>query len=280
MNFKFSIEDTIKSRHSTRTYTDQLISVETREIINDYIQTLSNPFSIKVNFRLIESKTSANSEKLGTYGVIKGSTNYIGASVESSEFALEALGYEFEKLILYLTSLGLGTCWLGGTFNRSRFSKALELKENEIFPAISPFGYPSSKKRIADSLVRLSAKSDQRKPWSDLFFNRDFTQSLTSDVAGAYSFPLELLRLAPSASNKQPWRIVQDGTTYHFYESHAKGYGTHFGYDIQKVDLGIAACHFHLAALEKDLKGEFKKLQTPVLEVPEHTEYIFSWVSV
>jgi len=279
MNLEFSIEETVKTRYSTRTYTDQLISLENKEKINTYISTLSNPFSVKVSFKLLESNTSTNSEKLGTYGVIKGANNYIGATVEKSELALEALGYEFEKLILYLTSLGLGTCWLGGTFNRNSFKNAFEIKENDIFPAISPFGYPSSKKRIADSLVRMVAKSDHRKPWSDLFYNKNFTKLLSLADAGAYAFPLEMIRLAPSASNKQPWRIVQDGTTYHFYELQAKGYSTSFGYDIQKVDIGIAACHFHLAALEKDLKGEFKKLQTPTLDVPEQTEYIFSWIS-
>ena len=279
MNLEFSIEKAVKTRYSTRTYTDQPITAETIEKINDYINTLSNPFSIKVNFKLLEANKSAGSEKLGTYGVIKGSNNYIGATVENSELALEALGYEFEKLILYLTSLGLGTCWLGGTFNRSSFKNAFEVKENEIFPAISPFGYPSSKKRIADSLVRMVAKSDHRKSWNELFYNKKFSDSLAFADADAYAFPLEMIRLAPSASNKQPWRVVKDGTTYHFYEFQAKGYSTSFGYDIQKVDLGIAACHFHLAALEKDLKGEFKKLQTPILELPEQTEYIFSWVS-
>jgi len=279
MNLEFSIEETVKTRYSTRTYTDQPITAETIEKINDYINTLSNPFSIKVNFKLLEANKSAGSEKLGTYGVIKGSNNYIGATVENSELALEALGYEFEKLILYLTSLGLGTCWLGGTFNRSSFKNAFEVKENEIFPAISPFGYPSSKKRIADSLVRMVAKSDHRKSWNELFYNKKFSDPLAFADADAYAFPLEMIRLAPSASNKQPWRVVKDGTTYHFYEFQAKGYSTSFGYDIQKVDLGIAACHFHLAALEKDLKGEFKKLQTPILELPEQTEYIFSWVS-
>ena len=279
MILEFSIEETVKTRYSTRTYTDQPITAETIEKINDYINTLSNPFSIKVNFKLLEANKSAGSEKLGTYGVIKGSNNYIGATVENSELALEALGYEFEKLILYLTSLGLGTCWLGGTFNRSSFKNAFEVKENEIFPAISPFGYPSSKKRIADSLVRMVAKSDHRKSWNELFYNKKFSDPLAFADADAYAFPLEMIRLAPSASNKQPWRVVKDGTTYHFYEFQAKGYSTSFGYDIQKVDLGIAACHFHLAALEKDLKGEFKKLHTPILELPEQTEYIFSWVS-
>jgi len=278
MNLGFSIEETVKTRYSTRTYTDQIISSETKEKINAFISTLSNPFSVKVNFKLLEANSSKNSEKLGTYGVIKGSTNYIGATIEKNELGLEALGYEFEKLILYLTSLGLGTCWLGGTFNRSSFTNAFEVKENEIFPAISPYGYPSTKKRFADSLVRMVAKSNQRKPWSEIFFNQKFSETLSLEDAGAYAFPLEMIRLAPSASNKQPWRIVKEGTTYHFYEFQAKGYSTSFGYDIQKVDIGIAACHFHLAALEKDLKGEFKKLQTPAISMPEQIEYIFSWV--
>ena len=278
MNLGFSIEEAVKTRYSTRTYTDQLISDELIDKINEYINTLSNPFSVKVNFKLLEANTSKNTEKLGTYGVIKGAKHYIGATIENSELALEALGYEFEKLILYLTSLGLGTCWLGGTFNRNSFKNAFEVKETEIFPAISPLGYPSNKKRIADSLVRMVAGSDHRKPWSDLFYNNNFTNLLSSNDAGAYAFPLEMIRLAPSASNKQPWRIVKDGTTYHFYEFQAKGYSTSFGYDIQKVDIGIAACHFHLAALEKDLKGEFKKLQTPTIDMPEQIEYIFSWI--
>jgi len=279
MELEFSLEETVKTRYSTRTYTEQTLSTETKEKINAYIRTLSNPFSVKVNFTLLEAKTAINSQKLGTYGVIKGSNNYIGATVANDELALEALGYEFEKLILYLTSLGIGTCWLGGTFNRSSFANAMAVKENEIFPAISPIGYPSGKKRFADSLVRMIAKSNQREPWNKLFFNKKFSTRLSTEDAGAYAFPLEMTRLAPSASNKQPWRIVQDGTTYHFYEAQAPGYSTRLGYDIQKVDLGIAACHFHLAALETDLKGELKKLQSPALDVPEHTQYIFSWIS-
>jgi len=278
MEFEFSLEETVKTRYSARTYTEQPLSTETKEKITAYIGTLSNPFSVKVNFTLLESKTGTNTEKLGTYGVIKGSRDYIGATVANGELALEALGYEFEKLILYLTSLGIGTCWLGGTFNRSNFANAMAAKENELFPAISPIGYPSGKKRFADSLVRMVAKSNQREPWNKLFFNKKFSAPLSTVDAGAYAFPLEMIRLAPSASNKQPWRIVQDGTTYHFYEAQAKGYSTLLGYDIQKIDLGIAACHFHLAALEKGLKGELKKLHAPVLDVPEHTHYIFSWI--
>jgi nitroreductase len=208
--------------------------------------------------------------------VIKGAKEYLGATVAKGDIALDALGYSFEKLVLYATSIGLGTCWLGGTFKRANFANAMEVKEDELFPIISPLGYPIEKKRFMDSMVRRIAKSDQRKSWEHLFFVNDFTHPMTKEEAGEFAYPLEMVRLAPSASNKQPWRIVKSGQTYHFYKE--KGYSVKMAYDIQEVDMGIAACHFHLAALEKGLIGEFKRLPTPSIAIPKDVDYRFSYV--
>ncbi|MEI7884998.1 MAG: nitroreductase family protein [Clostridia bacterium] len=277
--FVAPIEEIVKKRISVRTYNVTEITTELKNQINAYISQLSSPFSTKVKFKLLESKTALNSAKLGTYGVIKGATDYIGATVKAEEFALEALGYEFEKLILYAASLGLGTCWLGGTFKRGEFAKAMRVKEDELFPAISPFGYAAEKRSMTDSLVRFLAKGDTRKSWSELFFQEDFSTPLTKVEAGEYAIPLEMLRLAPSASNKQPWRIVKNKQMYHFFECKSPGYSTSFGYDIQRIDMGIAACHFHLAALEYNLHGEFKQVSTQQITVPKDTLYAFSWVA-
>ena len=277
MNLDFPIEKTVKARSSVRTYEDRPLTSETKAQINKYIGTLSNPFSADVSFRLLESKTAANGDKLGTYGVIKGAKDFIGATVAEGEFALEALGYSFEKLILYAASLGLGTCWLGGTFKRSEFTKAIAVKDNELFPAISPIGYPLGRKRLVESLARRIAKADIRKDWSELFFKNDFSRTLTQADAGDFAFPLEMLRLAPSAVNKQPWRIIQTENAYHFYKTKAPE-SSRASLDIQRVDIGIAACHFHLAALEKNLPGRFEKLPAPDISTPEHEQYIFSWV--
>lgn len=278
MIFNTSIEEIIRARTSVRTYLTKPITEEIKRNINDYICNLTNPFKSKVTFRLLESDTAVNTAKLVTYGVIQGAKDYIGATVKDEDFALEALGYEFEKLILYITSIGLSTCWLGGTFKKSEFAKAMFIKDDEIFPAISPFGYAADNKCFTDSLVRFIAKGDSRKPWSELFFNGNFTASLLTSDAGAYEASLEMVRLAPSASNKQPWRIVKGENMYHFYEYKLPGYSKTFGYDIQRIDIGIAACHFHLTAIEKGLKGEFKKLPNPISDLPEDTFYIFSWV--
>ncbi|OPJ59711.1 nitroreductase family protein [Clostridium oryzae] len=276
--FNIPFDKVVKTRTSIRNYSDAKISEEIREKIDAYINVLSGPFPVKVLFKLIESEAAANSAKLGTYGVIKGARNYIGAKVSKEEFSLEELGYEFEKLILYLTSLGLGTCWLGGTFKRDEFGKIMEVKEGDLFPVISPVGYAADKKHLTENIVRFIAKSDKRKPWEELFFNKDFLKPLSKLEAGEYRYLLEMLRLAPSAANKQPWRLVKDGSSYHFYEFKAKGYNDVLGYDIQRVDMGIAMCHFHLAAMEKELSGEFKKLSPNILNVPVDAQYVISWI--
>jgi len=275
------LEETIKTRSSVRTYSSHSIEQGTKEQLQQFISTLSNPFSAEVHFKLLQTEQAANARKLGTYGVIKGAKDYIGASVTNGALALEALGYEFEHLVLYATSLGLGTCWMGGTFKRSEFAKAMEVREDQLFPVISPIGYAADKRRVTENIVRKVAKSDQRKPWATLFFKESFSNPLTPAEAGDYAYPLEMTRLAPSASNKQPWRIIRDadGQTYHFYEYKARGYSDALGYDIQKVDLGIAACHFQLAAEDKSLPGTFRVLPLPLTNPLEHMHYLFSWTS-
>lgn len=279
MKIEFPMEETVKARYSVRTFKDQPLTLDARAKLESYITALSNPFAAGVTFRMMESKAAINGEKLGTYGMITGAGEYFGATVSPGDLALEGLGYEFEKLVLYAASLGLGTCWLGGTFTRSEFAKAMDVKENDIFPAISPIGYPAVKKSMKESLVRKFVKADKRNKWEDLFFNMNFSSPLSQNEAGDYAFPLEMIRLAPSASNKQPWRIVKEGNAYHFYKMTAPGYSDRLGFDVQSVDMGIAACHFHLAAMEKDLAGKFKVLPVPAIELPENTGYVFSWLA-
>ena len=71
------------------------------------------------------------------------------------------------------------------------------------------------------------------------------------------------------------YKFVKDGELFHFFK--VQGYGDVFGYDIQSVDMGIAACHFELALKEKQIVGEFYKEQDIKIELPEKTTYSFSW---
>lgn len=278
MNINFSVNETVNQRYSVRTYDPRPVEDTVKEQILSYASTLNNPLGPKANFQFIEKETSSNGEKLGTYGVIKGANLYMGVTIPNKEGALEALGYDFEQLVLYMTSLGLGTCWLGGTFNKGAFAEAMNVKEGDLFPIISPVGYPATKMRISESLFRRTLGADNRKSWETLFFNKDFNTPLSRDEAGDYQFLLEMVRLAPSAVNKQPWRVIFDGNAFHFFEKHTLGGNEVAGVDIQRIDVGIALCHFHLAAMEKNLMGEFKKVELPDLKVPSDATYVTSFL--
>ena len=54
------------------------------------------------------------------------------------------------------------------------------------------------------------------------------------------------------------------------------GYAKEDTGDIQKVDLGIAICHFEIAANEQGLKGSIIQ-KDPGIAVPDNTEYIATY---
>lgn len=276
----FSIEETVKKRTSVRSYTDGAIEADKIRALEHFVGALNNPFGKEVRFHYLDTQGLADAQKLGTYGVIKGAKRFIGASIKQEPLALEALGYELETAILYLTHLGLGSCWLGGTFNRKGFSGAMDIGDDRLFPAMTPYGYGAPKMHIKETLMRKMVRADARKPWEELFFRDDFSSPLTKEAAGDLAFPLEMLRLGPSASNKQPWRLVLKGGVCHFYEYKQPRYSDAFPYDIQRIDMGIAAAHFDLSAKEKGISGRFDQLSGPLSDLPEHVEYVYSWLRI
>ena len=256
------ITEIIRNRRSVRTFDGKMISEVDKEKILSYIETIRNPYDIPVEFILLDAE-----EKGLSSPVLKGETMYVTAKVAKVPHNEEAFGYSFEQLVLYAWSLGLGTTWIGGTMDRAKFEKAAELKEGERMSCVSPLGYPAERMSIKEGLMRKGVNADVRMPASKLFFEGSFgTPLVESDETAAKA--LEAVRRAPSAVNKQPWRIVKDGSSYHFYIKHDKGYVSEAVGDMQKIDMGIALCHFMSVA-----GGSFK-LQDPGIAVPEGVEYI------
>lgn len=280
-HFDKPIADIIKSRHSVRTYNLEILGKELKNKLEEYAAEIKGPFASKLRLEVIDSLDFAEGagNKFGTYGVIKGAKTFIAAATHKEEHNMEQLGYCLEKLMLYATSLGLGTCWLGGTFKRSQFAELVKLKEDELIPAVTPIGHPAEKRAFVDSMMRRLAGSDNRKPWSELFFEVSFDKPLKKEDAGQYADALEMVRLAPSASNKQPWRILKQGNEYHIFLKQTKGYGNTLGFNMQKIDMGIAMCHFEMTAEEIGIVGRFVDSFQKIKDItPENLEYIVSWI--
>ena len=259
-----NVREIVKTRRSVRTFDGKPLAQEDLEKLREFIPTIRNPYDIPVEFILLDAKANGLSSP-----VLTGETMYVAAKAEKQPHAEEAFGYSFEKLVLYAWSRAIGTTWIGGTMKRELFEKAVGLKESELMPCISPLGYPAVRMSVRETLMRKGVKADERKPASELFFDRAFFLPLyeeRKEIADA----LEMVRLAPSAVNRQPWRIVRQGRVYHFYLKHDKGYVGKATGDLQKVDLGIAVCHFM-----SSVNGVFE-LSAPGIPTETGVEYIAS----
>lgn len=99
-------------------------------------------------------------------------------------------------------------------------------------------------------------------------------------IANPYNIPVKFVWLdkdkhglsspviVGEAANMQPCRIVKDGNKYHFYEQHKDGYRNAYAWDVQKIDMGIALCHF-MSVTDGSLI-----MENPNMVVNEDTEYI------
>jgi nitroreductase len=264
-----SVSETIRKRSSWRTYIKKPLNKDDLHELEKFISSdIDTPFGNTPRFKVIEKKSE--SRQLGTYGFIHGATNFIIGAVSDAPMAVEDYGYALERLILKATEMGLGTCWLGGTFNRTAFGETIGLVDSELMPAITPVGYVKEERRLTERVMRWAVKANVRKPWSDLFFDSDIS-FLSSDAAGVYGEAFENVRLGPSASNGQPWRLVLDGEKVHFY---AMGVRTKTYSPMKRLDMGIAFCHFELTMKEKCVLGQWS-VSNP--EITNSFSYIATW---
>ncbi|HPD57009.1 MAG TPA: nitroreductase family protein [Smithellaceae bacterium] len=274
------LSEAIKKRVSCRTYSDKPIEENIRRQLEAIVKAAhEGPFGNRPKFKLLsmETVTPAQWKKMGTYGVIKGARIFLAGIIRPGHMAMTDYGYCKEKIILQATLLGLGTCWLGGTFQSDFFAQAAGLQPGALMPTVTPLGYPASQKSLTEKLMRRFAGSDQRKPWKDIFFADDFSRPLPENAAGRYRAALENLRLAPSASNKQPWRVLYNAEkkVFHFFLERSQQYKMMGIAHLQDIDLGIAMSHFEITAREMGLKGSWSIKK----DMPQEKmrEYMVSW---
>lgn len=240
------IMDLIRARKSVRTFDGRPLTKTDSEALESVFTNVQPPFTKKGKVFLSLYSVGDN-EALrvpSTYGVIKGARTYIlvGVSVADSAEASLAAGYICEAAVLKAVALGAATCWLGGTFSRKDFAPAAGLPEGVRLIAVIPVGYPVDKGRFLERMMRKVAGSDNRKPFGELFFNKQWGVSLSE--SSEYAEALEAVRLAPSSTNSQPWRVVVDGDKLHFYYKPGR---------YAFIDMGIALYHFS-AACGKEYK--------------------------
>lgn len=267
-----SFVELVKSRRSVRTFDGNMPDAKVIEELKAFAQTISNPYGVDVRFIFLD----AAEHKLSS-PVLSGEKLYVSAVVKKQEHAEEAYGYSFEKLLMKAHELGLGTVMIGGTMPREKFEEASNLGEDEVMPCVSPLGVAARKMGVKEVLMRKGVKADTRLDFKELFFDGDFNTPIDEQYAKTHGLfdDLEVVKYAPSAVNKQPWRIVIDGKKAHFYEHHDKGFVS-ANYDLQKIDMGIAMYHFETQMLS-EMRKPVCKIEDPGIKTPDQVEYVVTY---
>lgn len=277
----------IKRRFSCRIHPDKPIDKEIQRKIAEFLDNHpTGPFGSSLRFMLVAATENDRQslKGLGTYGFIKHAQGFLVGAMGMGTKNHEDFGYVMEQAVLAMTGLGLGTCWLAGSFTKSSFARKIAATADETVPAVVSVGYIADHSKAEDR-IRKRAGGAQRFPVSQLFFDGHLGNALQLETLGDYAQVLDMVRWGPSASNKQPWRIVRSTDAWHFYLQRTKGYGKEslLGKllkvaDVQRLDMGIAMCHFELSARELGLAGRWVVAEPDIPKPDMNTEYTVSWV--
>lgn len=245
--------DALKKRHSVRSYRDVPLDSPMMESLEkvcadfsgEGVQAVIVTEHVKDVFRGV----------IGPYGMVKGAPLYVALICDGKDpHGDEKTGYAGEAVVLEMTALGLGTCWIGGLFDPKAVLKVLTLKEGEKIPAVIPVGFPAEKPSFDETLLKTMAKSHTRKDLDTLVSGMSRNEwPLWATTA------LEAARIAPSALNRQPWRFIVEErcitvTTDQEKEHHPLS---------KRLDCGIAMLHLEVGARKEGAEGRWEYLEAP-----------------
>jgi len=286
----------IETRVSVRTFTGLALDAKLRFRLLDSL-TQNGPFGTCPRTVLLDAaglavpddaKAAAGESKgarIGTYGIVKNPAAYLAAMVRGSENdrLLFDLGYVVEGLVLEATRFALGTCWLGGTFDKGKAAVAAGVGDGEALRALIAIGTPEPTRGLLDRFIRKAARSADRLPVREIARARDgdaVAAGLLQEPAIARM--IEAVRRAPSASNRQPWRLVlardEGGAILiDLYLARESRHERLAGYGIQAVDGGIAARHLEIAANELGFLPERRFQAMDGAADPQGSGFIIGW---
>ncbi|MDE6080313.1 MAG: hypothetical protein K2G35_09660 [Duncaniella sp.] len=259
-----TIIEAMQARRSVRSFDgSRLTSIQT-ELLQHAIEESYSPFGGRVTIRLKEFDLRQGF-KPSTYGFIKGATTFFLLAMADDEASALTAGFQFEQVILHAWQMGLGTCWIAGTFKCSDFDRDETWPDDEMLKVVSPVGHAIDP-TFREKLMRLAAGSKHRKPFDTLFFNRDCSTYVAPD--NQFREALEMLRLAPSSTNSQPWRALVSGDRVDFY-CLPKG-------PLAPLDTGIGICHFVETEKFYGYEGTFSKI-IDAPQAPDNWRYLVSY---
>lgn len=218
---------TIKQRHSVRTYTARPIEGAVKESLRSFTEQCAGESDL--HLQLILDEPNAFDSFMAHYGKFSGVRNYIALVGKKNADLEERCGYYGEKIVLYAQSLGLNTCWVAQTYSKGKAK--IDIGKGEKLCAVIAVGYGATagvphKSKPRESVMRVQEKAPG-------------AQGNTLKTPEWFLNGVDAALLAPTAVNQQKFTFALKGN-----EVSAKA-GRGF---YSKIDLGIVKYHFEIGA--------------------------------
>jgi nitroreductase len=222
-----TMQEAIKKRISRRNYTSEEIDTNTIETLDKRINEYNQNTGLHI--QLIQNQPAIFSNLSKSYGMFNGVRNFfVMVGKKSDENAMEKIGYYGEKLVLEATLLGLGTCWVSGTYDKNAIQ--CKLFEDETIFCVITIGNIKHETGIKEKIIY---KITHRK-------TKNIKEMYISDtnVPDWFISGIEAVQKAPSAMNRQPliFSYINDRI---FAKTEPQGHN---------IDLGIAKLHFEIGS--------------------------------
>lgn len=244
-----TVHDMIYGRRSVRRYADAVDLGRLKTVVDMGLKgAAALPDCPKPTVQLMDGDYAESifTGIMGHYGKVLAPAYLVVSARPEGPFFTQA-GYVVEQLVLWLAAQGYGTCWIGIPLNTDEILKRCPLPEKEQYIILLAVGKP-----MGDTPLMRKVEGYQR---------REMQEMVTGEILPVYGPLLKAARLAPSASNGQPWHFVCKPEGIDLYCALGRGLiKKRYYHHLNRIDCGIALSHLCLAAWQAGCDTEFNKI--------------------
>jgi nitroreductase len=268
----------IERRHSVRRYSREAPAAEQVAALQQALQTVQPlDATVTTHLRLLPFSDIGKRRAVATLPIQNAAPWYLVVAGPEAPGRMQEAGFRGEQVVLAASSLGLDTCWLGGTFQPDAIATVGGLPQGGVL-AISPIGFAEkgAMQAITGALTKpFTSRTGRRKPLEEFAFgDRWGMPADRARVPPAVWQALEMARIAPSWANTQPWAfLVVEDVLWAFADSRPQRGNAVPGKPYYCLDAGIAMAHVHLTMEQHGYSSPWRLPAEPLdrsLQVPSH----------
>lgn len=265
--------DAILARRSVRRYESDPLPESARRQVEEIVPGVQ-PLVSGNRFELLLRDVAPGEDlvaSMGAYGRIVTPPHYLVPYIRGEKHLLTDLGYRVEQIVVRLTALGFGSCYIGTLGRETAVRTRFGLPSDARIGAFLVYGRPSGAigGRLLNRALRTVVRATNKLPADRIFFRDTFdTPSVPPEELASL---IEAGRHAPSAVNAQPWRFLWDGLHLYLFvkRQNSRYYGSGAAQQYRLYDGGICMANVALAMTSLGLEGHWQMLVEGETALPD-----------